>query len=190
MEYINIDERKEPVEMVWKRRRREKRERKKEKQKEGRTERERKSAIFSLLWNYEQYMAWSHFSLMYSDANENERLWVKVEQSLQTCNSAVNKSPQLRGKTFLLQRHSKVCTRKSYTVWATFYCSSFLRILGLISGFLSFNVLLVQKSLWCESIFLCVHTGRVWQRFPGRYLSHQSSRGLEWISPTHHAVAR
>lgn len=35
-----------------------------------------------------KYMAGSHFSLMYSDVNENERLWVKVEQSLQTWSSA------------------------------------------------------------------------------------------------------
>ena len=50
-----------------------------------------------------KYTAGSHFSLMYSDANENERLRVKVEQSLETRGSASNKSPQLSGKTFLLQ---------------------------------------------------------------------------------------
>lgn len=41
-----------------------------------------------------KYVAGSHLLLMYSDANENERLWVKVEQSPQTCRRRHrNKSP-------------------------------------------------------------------------------------------------
>lgn len=51
-------------------------------------------------------MAGPHLLLMYSDANENERLWVKVEQSPQTRSGAANKSPQLGGKKpLLLQTH-------------------------------------------------------------------------------------
>ena len=73
-----------------------------------------------------KYMAGSHFSLMYSDVNENERLWVKVEQSLQTCSSAANKSPRLREKNLVSQGNSKICPQNSYTVQETFKCTSCL----------------------------------------------------------------
>lgn len=87
-----------------------------------------------------EYMAGSHFSLMYSDVYENERLWVKVEQSPLTHSSAANKFLQYRGK---LQRHLAVCPQNSAA-------PPDVRARAL----LSFADVLVLKSL--ASLYMCM----------------------------------
>lgn len=104
--------------MVWKQI---KKDGKKDRQTDVQKEKKKTHYIQHTLALTIKYMAGAHFSLMYSDANENERLGVKVDQPLQTHSCAANKCPQLRGKTFSLQRLLKVCPQDSDTSEASFY---------------------------------------------------------------------
>lgn len=159
-----------------------------EKKKERKKIEKRKTTIFSILWEAwtMKYMAGSHFSLMYSDANENERLWVKVEQSLQTCSIAASNSPQLRGETFLLQRHSKVCPQNSEHYWGNILLHLlFLRILGFICFCLLMFYLFKSLEDMCASLCVCTQ-----EACSSCFQDLCPISPPERIPPTHLTVAR
>lgn len=102
-------------------------------------------------------MVESHFLLIYSNAKEDERLWVKVEPSLQTVQRHCKEIPQLRGEIIFIAETLEDLSTKLLCCSGDIWVHPGRHKACVRVAFRRFE--------GCKAAF---HMEKVWHRFPGR----------------------